>query len=100
MRVRLPTGCAPGTQLSMVVVHTCLLNSRHHWVALDVLKEFEEMAKEENTNPFTETASKQQIATCQTNYHNWWFNRVANESMDAFSQKEDGQSVKVVTRKQ
>jgi len=58
-------------------------------VALDVLREFEEMAEEENA---AETASKRQIAARQTDYHNWRFNRVANESVDAFSQKEDGQS--------
>ena len=76
----------------MVVVHTRLLDSRHRRVALDVLREFEEMAEEENADPFAETASKRQIAARQTDYHNWRFNRVANESVDAFSQKEDGQS--------
>src|SRR5712691_9798560 len=63
--VRLPTGCAPSTQLSMVVVHTHLLDSRHHQVALDVLREFKEMAKEENANLFAKTASKRQITACQ-----------------------------------
>jgi len=50
------------------------------------------MAEEENVDPFAETASKRQIAARQTDYHNRRFNRVANESADAFSQKEDGQT--------
>ena len=61
-------------------------------VPKDVLREFEEMAEEENVDPFAETASKRQIAARQTDYHNRRFNRVANESADAFSQKEDGQT--------
>jgi splicing factor 3B subunit 1 len=61
-------------------------------VPKDVLKEFEEMAEEENVDPFAETASKRQIAARQSDYHNRRFNRVANESADAFTQKEDGQS--------
>jgi len=50
------------------------------------------MAEEENVDPFAETASMRQIAARQSDYHNRRFARVANESADAFSQKEDGQS--------
>ena len=60
-------------------------------VPKDVLREFEEMAEEENIDPFAETASKRQIAARQSDYHNRRFNRVANESADAFSEKEDAE---------
>ena len=49
------------------------------------------MAEEENIDPFAETASKRQIAARQSDYHNRRFSRVANESVDAFTAKEDGQ---------
>ena len=62
-------------------------------VPKDVLKEFEEMAEEENFDPFAETASKRQIASRQTDYHNRRFNRQANESADAFKAAEDGMEV-------
>jgi splicing factor 3B subunit 1 len=61
-------------------------------VPKDVLREFEEMAEEENVDPFAETASKRQIAARQSDYHNRRFNRVANESADAFTEKEGDQS--------
>ncbi|KAF8475299.1 armadillo-type protein [Russula ochroleuca] len=61
-------------------------------VPKDVLREFEEMAEEENIDPFAETASKRQIAARQSDYHNRRFNRLANESADAFLEKEDSQS--------
>ncbi|KAH9995093.1 armadillo-type protein [Russula vinacea] len=61
-------------------------------VPKDVLREFEEMAEEENIDPFAETASKRQIAARQSDYHNRRFNRMANESADAFLEKEDSQS--------
>ena len=51
------------------------------------------MAEEENVDPFAETASKRQIASRQSNYHSRRFNRVANESADAFLEKEGDQSV-------
>jgi splicing factor 3B subunit 1 len=60
-------------------------------VPKDVLREFEEMAEEENVDPFAETASKRQIAARQSDYHNRRFNRTANESADAFVAREDGQ---------
>ena len=60
-------------------------------VPKDVLREFEEMAEEENVDPFAETASKRQIAARQSDYHNRRFNRTANESADAFAAREDGQ---------
>ncbi len=60
-------------------------------VPKDVLREFEEMAEEENVDPFAETASKRQIAARQSDYHNRRFNRTANESADAFTAREDGQ---------
>jgi len=50
------------------------------------------MAEEENIDPFAETASKRQIAARQSDYHNRRFNRLANESADAFAQREDAQS--------
>ncbi len=50
------------------------------------------MAEEENVDPFAETASKRQIAARQSDYHNRRFNRVANESADVFSEKENDQS--------
>ena len=62
-------------------------------VPKDVLREFEEMAEEENVDPFAETASKRQIAARQSDYHNRRFSRVANESADAFSEKEGDQSM-------
>ena len=46
------------------------------------------MAEEENVDPFAETASKRQIAARQSDYHNRRFSRLANESADAFSEKE------------
>src|SRR5258708_38645182 len=61
-------------------------------VPKDVLREFEEMAEEENVDPFAEPASKRQIADRQSDYHNRRFNRVANESADAFTEKEGDQS--------
>jgi splicing factor 3B subunit 1 len=60
-------------------------------VPKDVLREFEEMAEEENVDPFAETASKRQIAARQSDYHNRRFARTANESADAFAVREDGQ---------
>ena len=51
------------------------------------------MAEEENFDPFAETASKRQIASRQTDYHNRRFNRQANESADAFKAAEDGMEV-------
>ena len=62
-------------------------------VPKDVLKEFEELAEEENVDPFAETASKRQIASRQSDYHNRRFSRVANESADAFQGTEDGKDV-------
>src|SRR6266550_6300170 len=55
----------------------------------DVLKEFQELAEEENIDPFAETASKRQIAARQSDYHNRRFNRVAVDSADAFAQEDD-----------
>ena len=51
------------------------------------------MAEEEDVDPFAETASKRQIAARQSDYHNRRFGRVANESADAFSEKEGDQSM-------
>lgn len=56
----------------------------------DVLKEFEELAEEEDVDPFAETASKRQIAQRQGDYHKRRFNRTANESADAFAGGEEG----------
>lgn len=58
----------------------------------DVLAEFAEMAEEEDVDPFAETASKRQIASRQSDYHNRRFNRVAVDSGDAFL-TEDGKEV-------
>ncbi|EPQ56494.1 ARM repeat-containing protein [Gloeophyllum trabeum ATCC 11539] len=55
----------------------------------EVLQEFAELAEEEDVDPFAETASKRQIAARQSDYHNRRFNRVANESGDAFQDGED-----------
>ena len=62
-------------------------------VPKDVLREFEELAEEENYDPFAETASKRQIASRQSDYHNRRFNRQANDSADAFKAAEDGTDV-------
>ncbi|KAL5513048.1 PRP10 [Sanghuangporus vaninii] len=59
----------------------------------EVLQEFAELAEEENYDPFAETASKRQIASRQSDYHNRRFNRQANESADAFKSSEDGMDV-------
>ena len=59
----------------------------------DVLQEFADLAEQEDIDPFAETASKRQIASRQSDYHNRRFNRVANESSDAFQQAEDGKAV-------
>jgi splicing factor 3B subunit 1 len=59
----------------------------------EVLQEFADLAEEENIDPFAETASKRQIAARQGDYHNRRFDRVANESADAFKQSEDGVEV-------
>ncbi|KAF8202543.1 armadillo-type protein [Pholiota molesta] len=44
-------------------------------VPKDIRKEFEELAEEEDFDPFAETASKRQIAARQSDYHNRRFNR-------------------------
>jgi splicing factor 3B subunit 1 len=59
----------------------------------DVLKEFEDMAEEENIDPFAETASKRQIAERQSDYHNRRFKRTAHEGVDAFKAVEEGTEV-------
>lgn len=59
----------------------------------DVLREFEELAEEENVDPFAETASKRQIASRQSDYHNRRFSRQALESEDAFKAAEEGRDV-------
>jgi splicing factor 3B subunit 1 len=46
----------------------------------------------ESVDPFAETASKRQIAACQSDYHNRRFNRVLDESGYEFLDKETGQS--------
>ncbi|KZV71547.1 small nuclear ribonucleo protein [Peniophora sp. CONT] len=62
-------------------------------VPKDVLREFEEMAEDEDIDPFAETASKRQIASRQSDYHNRRFERVAHESADAFKAAEEGKEV-------
>lgn len=62
-------------------------------VPKDVLREFEELAEEENYDPFAETASKRQIAARQSDYHNRRFKRQGNESADAFKAAEEGTDV-------
>ncbi|OJT11397.1 U2 snRNP component prp10 [Trametes pubescens] len=57
----------------------------------EVLQEFADMAEEEDIDPFAETASKRQIASRQSDYHNRRFNRHANESADAFQASADGE---------
>lgn len=57
----------------------------------EVLQEFADLAEEEDVDPFAETASKRQIASRQSDYHNRRFNRVAHESADAFAQQGDGE---------
>ncbi|EPT00672.1 hypothetical protein FOMPIDRAFT_1121978 [Fomitopsis schrenkii] len=59
----------------------------------EVLREFEELAEEENVDPFAETASKRQIASRQSDYHNRRFSRQAHESEDAFKAAEEGRDV-------
>lgn len=57
----------------------------------EVLQEFADMAEEEDIDPFAETASKRQIASRQSDYHNRRFNRHANESADAFQASAEGE---------
>ena len=59
----------------------------------EVLQEFAELAEEEDFDPFAETASKRQIASRQSDYHNRRFSRQAHDSADAFKAVEDGQDV-------
>lgn len=58
----------------------------------EILKEFEELAEEEDFDPFADNA-KHQIAARQSDYHNRRFNRQANESADAFKAAEEGADV-------
>jgi splicing factor 3B subunit 1 len=51
----------------------------------DVLKEFAEMAEEEDVDPFAETATQKQIAARQSDYHNRRFERQGLASVDAFA---------------
>ena len=57
----------------------------------EVLEEFANLAEEEDVDPFAETASKRQIASRQSDYHNRRFDRQAVESADAFKEESDGQ---------
>ncbi|KAF8517897.1 small nuclear ribonucleoprotein [Hysterangium stoloniferum] len=50
----------------------------------EILQEFADLAEEEDVDPFAETASKRQIASRQSDYHNRRFDRQAVESGDAF----------------
>ncbi|OBZ73800.1 hypothetical protein A0H81_06107 [Grifola frondosa] len=59
----------------------------------EVLREFAELAEEEDFDPFAETASKRQIASRQSDYHGRRFNRQAVESGDAFKAVEEGTEV-------
>lgn len=52
----------------------------------EILEEFANLAEEEDVDPFAETASKRQIASRQSDYHNRRFNRQAVESADAFKE--------------
>ncbi len=62
-------------------------------VPKDILKEFHDLAEEEDIDPFAETASKRQIAARQSDYHNRRFARQAVDSADAFAAGEDGKEV-------
>lgn len=59
----------------------------------DVRKEFMEMAEEDDVDPFAETASKRQIASRQSDYHNRRFDRTAVDSADAFKAVQNGEEV-------
>ena len=59
----------------------------------EILQEFADLAEEENIDPFAETASKRQIASRQSDYHHRRFNRVAQDSADAFKHAEEGTEV-------
>lgn len=59
----------------------------------EVLKEFEELAEEDNFDPFEATAKKKQIAARQSDYQNKRFDRQANESADAFKAAQEGTDV-------
>lgn len=59
-------------------------------VPKDILQDFRDIAEEEDIDPFAETASKRQIASRQSDYHNRRFNRQAVDSADAFKQGEEG----------
>ena len=59
----------------------------------EVLDEFAEMAEEEDVDPFAQTASKRQIASRQSDYHNRRFNRQAHDSADAFKASAEGEDV-------
>lgn len=62
-------------------------------VPREVLAEFAQLAEEDDVDPFAETASKRQIASRQSDYHNRRFNRVAQESADAFQHLAEGKEV-------
>lgn len=62
-------------------------------VPKEILQEFHDLAEEDDVDPFAETASKRQIASRQSDYHNRRFSRVAVESADAFKQTDDGKDV-------
>lgn len=51
------------------------------------------MAEEEDVDPFAETASKRQIASRESDYHNRRFRRTGHESADAFKAAEEGTEV-------
>jgi splicing factor 3B subunit 1 len=56
----------------------------------DVLQEFADLAEEEDVDPFAETAKSRQIASRQSEYHHRRFERVGNESADAFANGGEG----------
>ena len=62
-------------------------------VPKEILQEFHDLAEEDDVDPFAETASKRQIASRQSDYHNRRFNRVAVDSADAFKETEGGKDV-------
>ena len=56
----------------------------------DVLQEFADLAEEDNSDPFAETAKARPIVARQSDYHLRRFDRSAHDSADAFQQDGTG----------
>ncbi|KAF9789452.1 hypothetical protein BJ322DRAFT_1042304 [Thelephora terrestris] len=59
----------------------------------EVLREFADLAEEDDIDPFAETAKTRQIAARQSDYHLRRFDHSAHDSTDAFAAQQDGTEV-------